>query len=147
MTWSESLDAQRVLPQLHYEHPIEAISWLCHVFGFAEEVRMSGPNGELYIAEVVAPDGGILMIAGPLNPEAAEQPRPNLSYSITIIVPDVDAHHEQACTRGARVLVPPRDQPWGLRDYEVLDLEGRLWNFSQRIRHVEPEDWGARRLT
>jgi uncharacterized glyoxalase superfamily protein PhnB len=37
----------------------------------------------------------------------------------------------------------PRDQPWGLRDYEAVDLEGRVWNFSQHLRTTKPEDWGA----
>ena len=34
----------------------------------------------------------------------------------------------------------------GTRDYEALDLEGRFWNFSHRLRDVEPADWGARRV-
>jgi hypothetical protein len=24
-----------------------------------------------------------------------------------------------------------------------LDLEGRVWNFSQHLRTTKPEDWGA----
>ena len=151
---------QLVLPQLRYQEPIEAIAWLCRVFGFTEDARMSGPNGELYISEVVAPGGGMVMIGGPFDEKAktqlgatlskyrdvAEQPWPNLSYSITMIVPDVNVHYEQARAQGAEILAPPRDQPWGLRDYEVLDLEGRQWNFSERLRDVEPEEWGADRV-
>ncbi|MET1002520.1 MAG: VOC family protein [Acidimicrobiia bacterium] len=152
--------AQPVLPQLRYDAPIEAIEWLCRVFGFREETRMSAPNGELYISAVVAPGGGRVMISGPLGEtgrahlratlpqylEVAEHPWPNPAYSITMFVPDVDAHYEHARAEGAQILVAPRDQPWGLRDYEVLDLEGRFWNFSQRLRDVEPADWGARRV-
>jgi hypothetical protein len=25
----------------------------------------------------------------------------------------------------------------------VLDLEGRQWNFSQHLRDVTPDEWGA----
>jgi len=62
------------------------------------------------------------------------------------LVPDVDDHFERARSEGAQILAPPQDQPWGLRDYEAVDLEGRLWNFSQRLRVVEPEEWGADRV-
>jgi uncharacterized glyoxalase superfamily protein PhnB len=101
---------------------------------------------------------GLVMIAGPFDERAkarlrtaladyrdvTEEPWPNLSYSITTMVPDVDAHHEAARAEGAQILVPPQDRPWGLRDYEVLDLEGLLWNLSQHLNDVEPEDWGAK---
>ena len=140
-------DPQTVLPQLRYDRPIDAIEWLSRVFGFVEESRMSGPNGELYIAVVRAPGGGTVMIAGPMREDHTALIRsripqyrdaatgwPNTSYSITVMVPDVDAHYDRALAEGAQILTPPHDQPWGLRDYEALDVEGRWWNFSQRLR-------------
>ena len=45
--------------------------------------------------------------------------------------------------KGLELLTEPTDQPWGLREHEAFDLEGRQWNFSQRIRETVPEDWGA----
>ena len=60
-------DRQAILPQLEYDLPIDAIEWLTRVFGFVEETRMSGPNGELYISVVRAPGGGIVMVAGPMR--------------------------------------------------------------------------------
>jgi len=118
------------------------------VFDFVERTRMSGPAGELYVAELVAPGGGAVLVCGPFGDRAKAQLRgavpqfhesterawPNLSYSITVLVPDVDGHHEHARAEGAQILVVPRVQQWGLRDYEVLDLEGRQWNFSQHLR-------------
>ena len=62
-------------------------------------------------------------------------------------VPDVDAHYDRARAEGAQILTPPHDQPWGLRDYEALDLEGRWWNFSQRLKDVDPEDWARESST
>jgi uncharacterized glyoxalase superfamily protein PhnB len=40
----------------------------------------------------------------------------------------------------------PKDQPWGLRSYAAIDLEGHQWEFSQLLRIVEPEAWGATRI-
>ena len=150
-----------VLPQLHYEDPKAAVTWLCEVFGFVEESRMSGPDGTFYLADLRGPNGGVVLVSGLGEPvkqrmrtvlgddfqEGRDASWPNLSYSITVLVGDVDAHFKRARNRGARVIAEPVDQPWGLRDYEVLDLEGRQWNFSQHLRVTNPEEWGATAAT
>jgi uncharacterized glyoxalase superfamily protein PhnB len=134
-----------VWPQLRYDDPIGAVPWLCRVFGFTEESRMTGPDGTLYIADLRTPLDARVMVSG--RPSflkdhmrtvladsyraATDEGWPNLSYSITVLVPDVDAHFTHARREGAQVIAEPRDQPWGLRDYEAVDLEGRVWNFSQ----------------
>jgi uncharacterized glyoxalase superfamily protein PhnB len=146
-----------VLPQLRYERPAEAIDWLVRVFGFVEQSRMSGPDGTVYIADLRTPGGGALLVSGSMGqaervkletafPEfyqSGERAWPNLLYSITVVVPDVDAHLQHARDEGAQLLTGVADQPWGLRDYEAVDLEGRCWNFSQHIRATTPEEWGA----
>lgn len=58
-------------------------------------------------------------------------------------VEDAGAHHEQASRRGARILHPPTDYPYGERQYEVEDLAGHRWTFSESIADVAPEDWGG----
>jgi PhnB protein len=35
------------------------------------------------------------------------------------------------------------DKPWGLRQYLVRDPEGHMWEFSQHVRDVPAQDWGA----
>jgi uncharacterized glyoxalase superfamily protein PhnB len=75
--------------------------------------------------------------------DRADTAWPNLSYSITVMARDVDEHYERARREGARIISPPTDQPWGLRDYEAVDLEGRVWNFGQHLHDTEPQEWGA----
>jgi uncharacterized glyoxalase superfamily protein PhnB len=58
-------------------------------------------------------------------------------------VDDVEIHHDQARLRGARILHPPTDYPYGERQYEVEDLAGHRWTFSQTIADVAPEEWGG----
>ena len=65
---------------------------------------------------------------------------------MTVLVSDVDAHHQRASDEGAAILTGPTDQPWGLRSYAAIDLEGHQWEFSQVRRIVEPEAWGATRI-
>ena len=51
-------------------------------------------------------------------------------------VADVDAHYERAVAAEARIADGLRDQFWGERSYEALDLEGHRWTFRQRMREV-----------
>jgi uncharacterized glyoxalase superfamily protein PhnB len=129
-------DDPLILPQLKYVHPIEAIAWLCRVFRFTEESRMVGADGALLIAALRSPLGGRIMIGSrkPANGEVTFPPAVaafHAPYAITVMVDDVDEHYAHAVAEGAQVFQPVRDQPWGWRDYEPVDLEGRFWNFSQ----------------
>src|SRR6266536_4989770 len=45
--------------------------------------------------------------------------------------------------RGARILDPPADQPYGERQYTAEDTGGHRWTFSQSIADVVPEEWGG----
>ena len=63
--------------------------------------------------------------------------------NVMVRVGDVDAHHERARERGAQILGPPTDYPYGERQYTAVDLGGHTWTFSQSIADVAPEDWGA----
>jgi uncharacterized glyoxalase superfamily protein PhnB len=135
-----------VIPQLRYGDPEAAVDWLCRVFGFEESSRMTGPDATLHLADLRTPGGGRILVCGAwavarqmrarfpddYRPET-DAAWPNPDYSITVMIPDVDAHFDQACEEGARIVAEPTDQPWGLRDYEAIDLGGRVWNFSQPL--------------
>jgi len=51
--------------------------------------------------------------------------------SCYVYVRDADALHAELRARGANVLGEPVSQPWGLRDFEVRDLEGNRIRFGQ----------------
>jgi len=144
---------QLMLPVLAYADPDAAIAWLCRVFRFSEQSRMTGRDGKVAIADLRTSGGGSLMIGGirgPLRQRLSpliDQPRSPAEVtwpdSITVMLPDVDEQFEHVREEGAAILCEPADRPWGLRDFEVVDLEGRPWNFSQHLRDVEPAEWGA----
>ena len=113
---------------------------------------MAGGDGKVAIADVRTSAGGRIMI-GRMPPQLQERFGRLLDDrnadevawpdAMTVIVPDVDALFDHVRRAGGATTTEPRDQPWGLRDFEVVDLEGRQWNFSQHLRDVTPEDWGA----
>src|SRR5262245_40954758 len=43
---------------------------------------------------------------------------------ICVFVRDVDAVHAELAARGAGVVKPPEDYDYGMRDFDVLDLDG-----------------------
>ncbi len=46
-------------------------------------------------------------------------------------VRDADALHAELSARGARAQGTPGSHPWGLRDFEVLDLDGNSLTFGE----------------
>jgi uncharacterized glyoxalase superfamily protein PhnB len=51
--------------------------------------------------------------------------------SCSFYVDDADAFHAELLSRGANVLSEPVSRPWGLREFQVLDLEGNRLSFAQ----------------
>lgn len=136
-----------VIPELVYPDVAEAVEWLCETFGFVERWRAGTHRAQLAFG-----DGAVVVTEQRTSqgwsdePDATEfrPPLPGeLSHSVMVRVADADAHHERARRRGARILHPPTDYPYGERQYEVEDLAGHRWSFSQSIADAAPEEWGG----
>ena len=50
-----------------------------------------------------------------------------------IFTDDVDVAFLQLSSRGADIVEPVTDKPWGLRQFSVKDLNGNLFHFHQDI--------------
>jgi uncharacterized glyoxalase superfamily protein PhnB len=57
--------------------------------------------------------------------------------AIAVFVDDVDALHADLVTRGAKVPRAPRDYAYGMRDFDVADLDGNYLTFGMKSREVE----------
>jgi uncharacterized glyoxalase superfamily protein PhnB len=145
MIVNRSKPAGAIVPSLIYRDLGAAITWLCDVFGFAERLRITGPDGRVGHAQLNAGAGGILL--GEARTEGGLEfrpPRPEeTSVALTVHVADVDAHYAHAKQRGARNISEPATYPYGERQYSAFDLEGHRWAFSQSVADARPEDWGA----
>jgi uncharacterized glyoxalase superfamily protein PhnB len=135
MIVNRSMPRSTVIPVLAYEDVEAAVDWLCETFGFAERWRAGNHRAQLAVG-----DGAVVVTeqrrgAGDA-PEAA-------GHSVMVRVEDANRHHERARGRGARILQPPADYPYGERQYTVEDLGGHRWTFSESIADVAPEDWGG----
>jgi uncharacterized glyoxalase superfamily protein PhnB len=130
------MPASSVIPVLSYPDVGQAIDWLCDVFGFTLRWRIGTHRAQLNVGE------GAVAITEQ-QPEGSPRGRGDDGISVMVRVADVDGHHQHARQRGARILEPPTDYPYGERQYTVEDLGGHTWTFSQSIADVVPEEWGG----
>ena len=49
---------------------------------------------------------------------------------ICVFVEDVDAVHAELKARGAQILKPPQDYDYGMRDFDLVDLDGNYLTFG-----------------
>jgi uncharacterized glyoxalase superfamily protein PhnB len=143
MVVNRTMGSASVVPELVYEDVGASADWLCETFGFTEmwragdhRARLSFGNGVVIVADA-DPEYG----RGAPNADGPQ------CHSVMVQVEDVDAHHDRARYRGARILSPPRDYPYGERQYSAEDLAGHRWTFSQSIADVAPEEWGGTSAT
>lgn len=53
--------------------------------------------------------------------------------AVSIFVDDVDALHADLLRRGARIQSEPKDQNYGIRDFDVTDLDGNMIYFGKPL--------------
>ena len=131
MLANRSMPQCTVIPVIAYADLGEAVDWLCDVFGFTVRVRIGDHRAQLNVG-----DGAVVL-------RQADKGAAESGDSVMVRVEDVDGHCERTKQRGARIVQPPTDFPYGERQYTVEDFAGRVWKFSQSIADVAPEDWGG----
>jgi uncharacterized glyoxalase superfamily protein PhnB len=121
---------------LRYRDAVAALSWLCEAFGFEERMRVPGDGPDQIAHAQLTLGGSMLMLSTWRDDEiGALQTIPEalagrVTASVYVVVDDADAHHARAVAAGARVMLPPRDEPYGGRGYTCRDLEGHVWSFG-----------------
>jgi uncharacterized glyoxalase superfamily protein PhnB len=109
-----------IYPELAYRSP-EATKWLGRAFGFRQTAAITGPDGNVFHAEMRLGDGAIMM---------GIRPTGDLYEAISVRIDDPDAHHAKAAAAGATIAQEPMTTPYGARAYWARDPEGFLWVFS-----------------
>ena len=125
----------KLIPFLVYEDIAAAHDFLVDVFGFTSGGVERDDAGRAIHAEVRIGDR-VIWLHRVVQELDLLSPRslPAASSGLGVFVDDVDAHFGKARTRGARIESEPRDQPYGLREYGVKDLEGHRWWFAAPLR-------------
>ncbi|HEX8022881.1 VOC family protein [Mucilaginibacter sp.] len=127
---------------LAYEDGIAAMDWLCDVFGFTENMRMTDDAGRLTHGELKMGDS-LVMLAEPTpnyqspahhaqNCDIAAKwsTVPYIINGVLVYVDDVEQHYATAKHKGAIILSELEYGFPGTR-YRAADLEGQRWMFMQ----------------
>ncbi|WP_154402464.1 VOC family protein [Mucilaginibacter endophyticus] len=133
---------QQIIPMLAYEDGLAAMDWLCDVFGFTENMRMTDDAGRLAHGELKMGDSLVMLAEpsrdyqGPVhhaqNCEIAAKwsTVPYIINGVLVYVDDVVAHYNIAKSKGAVILSELEYGFPGTR-YRAADLEGQRWMFMQ----------------
>jgi uncharacterized glyoxalase superfamily protein PhnB len=128
------VSAPDLSPYLFYSDVDRAARFLQDAFGFSLGFTSREPDGRLAHAQLLhgtrvvmlghAGEGGLGLA------KSAQSFGGPLHAGVYVFVDDVDAHCARAAEAGAKVVLPPADQPWGDRMYCALDVEGQFWMFA-----------------
>jgi uncharacterized glyoxalase superfamily protein PhnB len=132
---NRSVPDASVIPVLAYPDVAAASEWLCSAFGFRVRLRIGKHRAQLLYG-----DGAVIVTQ---LADGVDAPSTMRSHSVHLRVDDAEGHHRQAVKRGARILQPPADYPYGERQYTAEDLGGHHWTFSESIADVDPASWGG----
>jgi uncharacterized glyoxalase superfamily protein PhnB len=136
---NRSVPISTVLPHVVYQSVPEACDWLSRVFGFSEHYRYGQPVSgvQMYLG------GTFIMLRGASDWLASPVQLKFGSQMLTVMVEDVDAHYSRTKREGAQIVEELHETIYGERQYGVNDLAGHRWLFSQHVRDVSPDEWGA----
>lgn len=122
------------------------IDWLCQAFGFELQLKVEGECGRIEHSELRLADGLIMVCEERLGDDRRFQTdglspltAKGNTQSLMVYIDDVDAHCARARAAGGRIVAEPElhdygSDYWADRSYGVLDPQGHLWWFAQRIR-------------
>lgn len=128
--------ASRIIPGLRYNDAPAAIEFLCRAFGFEKHLVVPGDNNTIAHAQLAL--GRDMIMLGShsgeseygqwvMPPGARDAPT---TMGLYVVVDDCDAHCTHARAAGAIIVMEPRDEDYGGRDYTCRDPEGHVWTFG-----------------
>jgi uncharacterized glyoxalase superfamily protein PhnB len=138
MKENRSIPRSTITPTLIYNDMEKAVDWLGRTFGLQEVWRIEDHGALLSL------DGAEVYVRGPRKGKEFDvQSTRSCSGSLMVRVEDVNTHYERALRRDVEILQEPKDEVYGERQYVVADIGGHHWTFSETIKDVAPEEWGA----
>jgi uncharacterized glyoxalase superfamily protein PhnB len=143
MVKNRSVPINHILPHLYYENIADALTWLTSVFGFVEDYHFDLPDGQLHGVMIHKGDAWVML----KNSGRTMKSPGRLGFhaqSLTVFIDNVDEHYRNTQSWGARILEEIFNTEYGERQYSVQDLEGHVWTFSEHVKDVSPDSWGAK---
>lgn len=128
-----------IIPCLWYKDAPAAIDFLCRAFGFERHaVHADDANPSIIAHAQLVLDGQMIMLSsygGESDFKSkAKALHPGEAGGITstpyVVLDDVDGHADRARAAGAEIIMEPKDEDYGGRNYTARDPEGYVWSFG-----------------
>ena len=124
-----------IIPALRYHDAPKAVEWLEQAFGFKPHLVVPSAAGGIDHAEMTLGSGMIMFGSvrdndyDDLVTTVPRVGKPTAGLYV-VLEGDVDYHAAGAEKGGASILIPPKDEDYGGRDYTCADFEGNVWTFG-----------------
>lgn len=129
-----------VTPYLMINGAAAAIEFYKNVFGAAEVMRLTMPDGKIAHAEIKIGDSLLMLADESLEWEnRGPQTLGGTGVYISLYVADVDSVAQNAVAAGATLLFPVADQFYGDRTCRLADPFGHVWLVATHKEDVPPE--------
>ena len=109
-----------IFPIVHYNDEAAAITWLCDVLGFEDQLTVRDDDGKIVHSELKLGAGVVMPSGG----DTRWGPYVYLSDA------ELEAHYERTRAAGAEISRPLKKNDYGGSGYSVKDLEGNEWSFG-----------------
>jgi uncharacterized glyoxalase superfamily protein PhnB len=120
-----------ITPRLCVNDGVAALAWYAEVLGAVELVRYTADDGRIGHAEMSI--GGATLMLNDEYPDFGVVSPTTLggtSFSMHVVVPDVDAVHAWVVESGTVVERPPSDEAYGARSFTMRDPFGHRWTIQ-----------------
>ncbi|MGH6836286.1 MAG: VOC family protein [Methylocella sp.] len=130
-----------LVPILPYQDVPVAVDWLTRAYGFKErsEARLTWDGGCRAWMDVG--DSLIILTTSGGHDVTSPGALGGMSQSLKVYVANIDSHFMTAEAAGAVIVSGLEDGFWGGRIYRTKDIEGHLWQFSQRDKDLPATMW------
>lgn len=115
-----------IAPQFLVANLRSAIDYYQHQLGFEQKISY-----EEFYASVIRGNAEIHLKCADQFPGEREHRRTNNHVDALIQITDIESLFEEFKHRGAEILQPIETQPWGTRDFVLLDPDGHILCFMQ----------------
>ncbi|TXS14362.1 glyoxalase [Streptomyces sp. adm13(2018)] len=123
-------EAPHICPTLSYQDAKAAITLLTEGFGFRADAVYETEDGRVAHAELSYGNGMVMLGSKGTGSEFDTLMADAGPVGVFVHVADVDDHHARAVAHGVEIVMPPKDQDYGSRDYMARDGEGNIWSFG-----------------
>ncbi|MDO8380569.1 glyoxalase/bleomycin resistance/extradiol dioxygenase family protein [Phenylobacterium sp.] len=124
-----------VIPYLSVEGAGAASDFYQKALGAKELRRLPADDGKRFMHIHLEINGGSLML-GDAFPEHGHAHQPSHSFTMQLVVPDLDVWWKRAIAAGATAITEPQVMFWGDYYGALVDPFGVHWAFNQPVEQV-----------